>query len=197
MRDSLAVFPGNLKSFTKVFAPDLQKLSFDFEKTKFDPRNPEHIEYSKRDSEALLESLVAFDHLLMQEFGVHMRVTTASTAIAAWQRTIPKKTFYENPIEVEDYVRDAYYGGLVFLTDTNPHNTTIFNMPCPCSSRHISPQHSTQFALYQITTIIPLINSKHLRKKETICISSKSNFPKFENLWNCPLNNQVHCKFHI
>lgn len=118
MKDSLAVFPSKLSSFLDVFCPELPKLELDFEKETFDPEKPEHIEYSKRDSLGLVTALSRFDDLIFKTYGIHLRSTTAGTAVAAWERMIPKGVTYFNDTRNEPFIRTAYYGGLVFLTDT-------------------------------------------------------------------------------
>lgn len=122
MRDSAAIFAGTLKQFTLQFCPELPKLDFNFETTIFDPKNPEHKAYSMRDSEALLLALCRFDALVFENFDVHIRATSASTALAAWQRTLDKDEKYYNAKEDEKFVREGYYGGLVFLTETNKYS---------------------------------------------------------------------------
>ena len=121
LRDSFAVFPKKLADFSAKFCPEFPKLEFDFENVPFDPLNPDHREYSMRDSQTLLLSLMRFDNLVFNTFGVHIRATTASTALAAWQTTIPKGTHYKPNKAVDNISRSAYYGGLVFLTSTNVH----------------------------------------------------------------------------
>lgn len=121
MRDSFAIFPKKLADFSRQFCPEFPKLEFDFEETAFDPLNPDHREYSLRDAQTLLLSLIRFDDLVFHTFGVHLRATTASTALAAWQMTIPTGVHYRPNRAVEEFSREAYYGGLVFLTDTNIH----------------------------------------------------------------------------
>jgi hypothetical protein len=180
IRDSLAVYPESLASFTKVFSPDKAKLSFDFDNVIFDPSNPDHIEYSKRDSEALLASLLAFDDSLMTNFGVHIQSTTAATAMAAWQATIPDGTFY-NLHEIEDdKIREAYYGGLVFLTDTNVHKnaksydinssypSNMLSDPVPLGKPMTTKKITGDLGIYDVTVTCP--NSIRIP-----CLASRSN----------------------
>jgi hypothetical protein len=121
MRDSMALWDQTLKDFSDTFCPELPKLKLDFDKVTFDPTDPKHIEYSKRDSMTLLYSLIRFNDMVVDKFDVNLRATLASTGIAAWQRTLESDERYYNHKDTEDYVRSAYYGGLVFLTDTNLH----------------------------------------------------------------------------
>lgn len=119
IKDSLAIFPNTLAKFAQSMCPDYPKLTFDFDNTEFDPSNVEHQTYAKRDAEALLRSIIQFDTLIFDTFDIHIKATTASTALAAWERSLAKGEFYRPPTEYDDYIRTAYYGGLVFLTDTN------------------------------------------------------------------------------
>jgi hypothetical protein len=129
MRDSYAVFDFSLEKFGAVFCPEIPKGSIDFEGgVIFDPKNQDHIDYSKRDSELLLKSLIRYDDLLYENFDIHLRLTIAGTAMAAWQRTLKKESAddyaekYFNDKENETFVRSGYFGGLVFLTSTRPHD---------------------------------------------------------------------------
>lgn len=168
MRDSFAVFPQSLRKFTENFSPDLPKGEIDFETTCFDPKNPDHIAYSKRDSEALLNNLIRFDALLFEHFDIHLRLTAAGTAMAGWLRTLDKDERYYNSKADEDFIRAGYYGGLVFLTDTNPHeNATTYDirssypsqmlnrdMPLgnPCRATKISRK---DLGIYRVTVRAP------------------------------------------
>lgn len=119
MRDSAALYPGKLADFAKQFTPELPKLEIDIK--HFDPENPKHIEYAKRDAEILRVGMPRFDAMIRKHFGVGLGHTTAGTAIKAWQATLPEKTFYAcSPWgEREEFIREGYFGGLVFLTRTD------------------------------------------------------------------------------
>lgn len=119
IKDSFALFPFKLSKFAESMCPEYPKLTLDFEKETFDPKNSDHVAYAKRDVEALLNSLIRFDLLIFETFDVHFKATTASTALAAWERSLAKGEFYRPPSGHDDFIRSAYYGGLVFLTDTN------------------------------------------------------------------------------
>ncbi len=116
MRDSLALFPAKLSELAQTFCPELPKGEIDI--AHFDPCNPEHVEYAKRDAEILRRAMPRVDMLLRHHFGIGAGHTSAGTALNAWQATIPQGTYYD-PTEYgprEDFIRSAYYGGLVFLT---------------------------------------------------------------------------------
>ncbi len=119
MRDSFALFsspPVSLDQLLSQFAPELPKLKIDV--ANFDPSNPEHIEYSKRDSHGLAIALGKVDAMLRELFSVSVGNTAAGTAVNAWCRTLADGEFYKSSIydEREQFVRQGYYGGLVFLT---------------------------------------------------------------------------------
>lgn len=121
IRDSMALWDRKLEEFASQFCPEKPKLNINFDVTTFNPIDPEHIAYSKRDSETLLLSLMRFDQLLFETFDVHIRSTAASTAMAAWQRTLSKDERYYNSKTTEDFIRTGYYGGFVFLTETRKY----------------------------------------------------------------------------
>jgi hypothetical protein len=121
MRDSLAVFPSTLKQFAQSFTPEIPKLELDFESQTFDVKNVEHRNYAKRDTQILQKGMPRFDSLLKKHFNVSLGHTTAGTALKAWQATIPDGVSYA-PRSYDDrelFIREAYYGGLVFLTRTD------------------------------------------------------------------------------
>lgn len=120
IKDSFALYPESLKAFSNQFCPEMPKLELDLENVRFDPKNKQHRDYALRDAEALLLSIIRFDDLIFKTFDVHIKATAASTAVAAWQRTLKKGEYYARPSGYDDFIRSAYYGGLVFITDTNP-----------------------------------------------------------------------------
>lgn len=120
LRDSYAIWPHSLGDLAKNFCPDLPKLEIDIE--HFDPENPEHIRYAKRDVEILLKGLTNYFDNVEELFGVTAGATVAGTAMRAWQRTLDTDEIYnaQEWNETEVYIRNAYYGGLVFLTTNKP-----------------------------------------------------------------------------
>lgn len=116
LRDSYALWNASLEKLAQCFCPELPKLEIDIQ--NFDPQNPAHIEYARRDIEILLVGLPRLFDMLSEHFGVNAGATTAGTAIKAWQRSLPDDTYFQ-PIGYgpeELFIRQAYYGGLVFLT---------------------------------------------------------------------------------
>lgn len=134
IRDSYSLVMEPLRAFTQAMCPELPKLSIDFEREDFDPTNEFHRAYAIRDAESLMLALRRFDDLLFQSFGIHARCTAGSSAVAAWERTLAKGEYYTNPVHVEAFVRQAYYGGIVFMTTTNEQrdvNTYDINSSYP------------------------------------------------------------------
>lgn len=122
MRDSMAVFPGKLSDFANAFTPETPKGNIDFESGEiFDPENSEHVAYALRDTEILRKGMPRFNFLLQHHFNVSLGHTTAGTALKAWQATIPEGVYYAASkwSEREQFIRESYYGGLVFLTRTD------------------------------------------------------------------------------
>jgi len=184
MRDSYALYPDTLERFAKAFSPDLLKLELDFSKEVFDLENPAHIEYAKRDPITLRQCLLNYSTAVKQLFNVTIGHTAAGTAVKAWQRTLDKETIisYSEDSERENYIRKAYYGGVVFLTtNKSQKNCKTFDLnssypytmetyPMPIGS----PMETSEFipnklGIYEVdieipeNIIIPIIPSRNKR----------------------------------
>lgn len=137
LRDSYAIWPGTLESLATNFCPEIPKLEIDI--ANFDPENPDHIRYARRDIEILLTGLPRMFDYLHELFGVTPGATTAGTAIRAWQKTLGDEIYNGQEWgDTEQYIRNAYYGGLVFLTTTRAINdceTFDLNSSYPASMR--------------------------------------------------------------
>lgn len=125
MRDSWALWSHPLEKLAQAFCPEIPKLKIDIE--HFDPKNPEHIEYARRDVQILLLGLPRLFDALSQHFGVNAGATAAGTALKAWQKTLPKDKIYDcqQYNETELFIREGYYGGLVFLTNNRINSDCI------------------------------------------------------------------------
>lgn len=121
MRDSYALWSHPLEKLAKAFCPELPKLEIDIE--NFNPENPEHIEYAKRDIEILLKGLPRLFSMIKDHFGINPSATAAGTALKAWQYSLPKNKIYDcQRFDAHElFIRQGYYGGLVFLTSTETH----------------------------------------------------------------------------
>ena len=125
MRDSGALFSESLAKMAKAFCPEIPKLEIDIE--KYDPTLPEHIEYAKRDVLILVTALPRLFALLREHFGVEAGATAAGTSMKGWQNSLDYNEIYPASKfnEQELFVRQAYYGGLVFLTTTNIQHDAV------------------------------------------------------------------------
>ena len=119
MRDSYALINCSLSKMAESFCPELAKLEIDIE--NFDVNNADHIKYGKRDVEILLTAIPRAIDLFRTHFGIIPNATTASTALKAWQNTLSEEERYygRNFNYLDEFIRAGYYGGIVFLTDTN------------------------------------------------------------------------------
>ncbi len=117
LRDSFALWNSKLENLAETFCPEIPKLKIDIE--QFDPQNPEHIAYARRDVQILMVGLPRLFDMIEEHFNVQAGATTAGTALKAWQRSLKKEEIYNcsdwGPQEA--FIRQAYYGGIVFLTN--------------------------------------------------------------------------------
>ena len=122
MRDSYALWPSPLEKLADAFCPEIPKMKIDIE--NFNPHDPEHIKYAKRDIEILLTGMPRLFDMMYQHFGINAGATTAGTALKAWQKSLGKDEIYDCSTwnSQEAFIRQAYYGGLVFLTSTEMVN---------------------------------------------------------------------------
>lgn len=121
MRDSLAIYPNTLRNFADSYTPEIPKEHIDFDSgVIFDPSNESHRHYAIRDAAILRYGLPRFNAMLQRHFGVSMGHTTAGTAMKAWQASLPENVYYDASRwgDEEQFIRSAYFGGLVFLTTT-------------------------------------------------------------------------------
>ncbi len=120
MRDSYAVWEGSLKSLLEAFAPNTPKLSLDFSKEVFDITNPRHADYSLRDAEGLQIAMTNYRTQFAELFECGLGFTSAGSAQKAWRKTL-SEPFYCLSRNLEEQLREAYYGGVVFLTSNQLH----------------------------------------------------------------------------
>ena len=150
LRDSYAIFPHSLADLSKRFCPELPKLDLDFEKEKFDPHNPDHVAYGRRDIEILLTGLPRFFEMVKENFSVWPTGTVASTALKSWQRHISDEIYNCSKYDGNElFIRQGYYGGLVFLTDCNTHEnleTYDLNSSYPASMEKYGVPYGRTFS---------------------------------------------------
>ncbi len=124
--DSMALYGFKLKDFAKQFSTVGEKYYVDFDNVVFDINNNFHIEYARQDTLVLLDCMVNFDNAFYDIFGIHLKGTISSTALAAWECTLGKDDrFYKLTESQNDFVRAGYFGGLVFITDNNFHDDVV------------------------------------------------------------------------
>lgn len=181
MRDSYALWNSKLEKLASAFCPEFPKLEFDFETTKFDPYNTEHTAYAKRDVKILLVGLRRLTTKLFNHYGINPNGTFASTSLKGWQNTLPDDDIhYTSKLDAQElFVRQAYYGGLVFLTDTNQHfdvETFDRNSSYPAAmmkygvpmgrAGESTDYHTDRMGIYEVTVkapddlIIPIIPAR-------------------------------------
>jgi len=153
--DSYAVFPQSLKKMSESFDPEYGKLEID-DITQFDPQNLQHQEYAKRDAFTLVRSLKNYDKAIYQIFGVHIAYTVASTAVKAWRSTI--KTNYFKPDRIDEFVRTAYFGGLVALSSNKTFEqvyTYDINSSYPYTMREFGVPYGTYAQAFHVVPDYP------------------------------------------
>ncbi len=125
MRDSYAVFPKKLSDFSAQFSPELPKGEINFDGgIIFNPENPDHVDYALRDVACLRASLIAYDAAVRSDYGVGLGATASGTALKAWQASLSDGEAYWPSYGLDArWGRDAYYGGLVFLTSVDTHES--------------------------------------------------------------------------
>ncbi len=125
MRDSYAVYNAKLEELALAYCPEIPKLKIDIE--HYDPTNPTHIEYAKRDILILITALPRYFNLIRENFGIETGATIAGNSIKAWQNGMRDDEIYNASKydATELFIRQGYYGGLVFLTTTNTQNDCI------------------------------------------------------------------------
>lgn len=112
--DSMAIFTASLDRMTAALGGQ-QKLKYDHSKG-FDINDPQAIEYAIADVTSLVDAIQRFDSLVYSHYGVHLRGTISSTALAAYQTVMPEQIkLWQNKPEVDEMSRAAYYGGFCGL----------------------------------------------------------------------------------
>lgn len=126
--DSMALADMSLEKFAKAFSTLGNKhKTIDFEAGEiFDAANPDHVEYARQDTRVLLDSIINFNSAIYSHYGVNIKGTISSTALSAWEVTMPRgHIHFRLSPNLENFCRDAYKGGLVFLTDNKEHEDVV------------------------------------------------------------------------
>lgn len=182
MRDSYALWSHPLSKLADSFCPEIPKLEIDI--ANFNPNDPVHIEYAKRDVLILLLGLPRLFDMISEHFGVVPSATAAGTALKAWQKSLDKDLIFDcQPWgECEAFMRQGYYGGLVFLTSNIAHancKTYDLNSSYPASMMEYGvpfgqPTYTTDFeddypGIYRVRVktpddlIVPILPARNER----------------------------------
>ena len=117
IRDSLKIIRLPVRAIPKAFGLEEQKGSIEYETYKEPPKTvtAEEIEYLRLDCTIVGKAIA---QLWTQG---HHSITSASNAMSAYKQSIGKKTFErlfpQLTTEEDKYVRRAYKGGYVYVTD--------------------------------------------------------------------------------
>lgn len=126
--DSMALYGFSLAQFGAEFGGEMKgKRDIGLaDGVIFDVKNQQHIDYARHDTELLLECMVNFNAAVYDLFGVNCRNTISSTSLAAWKTTLDKThKWYRLKKPVEKFCRNAYHGGITFLTSTRSTSNCI------------------------------------------------------------------------
>jgi hypothetical protein len=125
LRDSYPFLDASLAAASKAYAPDYAKLghckAHDFAKLNsgpsdyYDPSCETCVSYLKGDVISLWHTYANASKLVEQVFGVSPGLTAGSTAMKAWQATIPEGHVYyrQNP-SVEEFARHFCTGAFTY-----------------------------------------------------------------------------------
>lgn len=119
LRDSFAFWPRSLRDLAKTWTPEFPKKDIDFDGGHiFDPDSADDCAYAERDAVILRIAFERMNEKILELFGVDIGATASSTALRAWQATLNPGVFIQSsrPGFFEERMRQAYFGGLVFLT---------------------------------------------------------------------------------
>lgn len=124
LMDSFALVPVSLRAMTKALAPEWAKKEREWTNPDgttnyFRPDDPTDREYLFFDTRGLVEAMRKYKDTIFELFRVNTSYTAGGTAMRAWRASLPRSAAYwRQRSSVERYGREAYKGGLVFLTTT-------------------------------------------------------------------------------
>lgn len=156
MRDSMAIFPGTLADLVKYYAPGHKKLDIDLEHIRFDVNNATHQWYAINDAIILRHAMNGLNQTFSNIFGCQPALTTAGSSLKAWQNTLgDEEEYFSLSTAQEEFIDNAYYGGLVFLTDTKAYEN--------CKTYDINSSYPSQMLyhdlpygrVFEVTEIMP------------------------------------------
>lgn len=162
--DSLAIAPMTLEKFTKQMSPEIPKLAgtIKFEEgEKFEPQNSKHIAYARQDALSLWHSLINYQKLLYSIFNVNIQMTSAGTAMLAWEKTLTKSIGYDKDISDKTFLdacQQAYYGGAVFLTSVNEQEDLVtfdINSSYPAVMESVDFPDDKYLSVFEKNQVLP------------------------------------------
>jgi hypothetical protein len=80
----------DLRTFIAVFAPNYPKGEIDFGSVTFDPDNPDHVAYAKRDAEALYHAMQKASTVVRAITGRNLAATIGALAIRTFMSRMPR-----------------------------------------------------------------------------------------------------------
>jgi DNA polymerase elongation subunit (family B) len=118
LRDSMQLMQMKLSKIAEMMQTNELKGDIDFDKETFDLQNPVHRDYLRRDIVVLLDALTKLDTILFEHFGIHLKPTMSSTALACFRTTLENNEIHWRIHEEADaFCREGYFGGMVFLRE--------------------------------------------------------------------------------
>lgn len=182
--DSYSLIRQSLAKATETFNTTYkkQKGAIDFDTDTWTITNPIHRDYLRHDCLSLQELVSTFRSYFINVFGVEPSYTLPSSAVKAWQHTIPSdRLYFAISRDSEEVVRKAYRGGRVLLTDSKIHSEVEkydFNSMYPSVMRE-----------YGVPTG-PARFSRKLKDKPGF-VKVKVEVPEDAAIWECILTDET------
>lgn len=121
--DSFRLLPDSLGELTKAFDVEHKKIELD--RSKLDSLTREElIHYNKYDCKGHYEVLKKFEKWF-EDFGVQLKTTTASQAMATFRQTMDFSVPLLSP-KIESFIRSSYYGGRVEVFKMRSYDRLYF-----------------------------------------------------------------------
>lgn len=121
LQDSYKKVDMKLEDFSRLYSPSLPKLFIDFDRTPFDPENPEHRDYALRDSLCLWHGMKKFNQEWRERFGVdiHRSPTLPSITMKSFRAFAREKNYEFRGVRghLKKISYESYFGGLVYCLD--------------------------------------------------------------------------------
>lgn len=174
-RDSFSLLPHSLEKLGEHFQCASQKQvgAIDFETERVDRNNAKHVAYLEADCRTLHEVLEKFATMpLVRDAG--LKVSLASTALAAWRTTLDQEIF-STPTHVQESIRESYAGGRceIFKTVSRDGHCYDVNSLYPAMLLKPLPMHYLgktrdigDFGFHKVAVYVPKSSVPILWQKE-------------------------------